>query len=57
MDKRKWFRVNLEDCFCDDMDGVLIGTTDKTYLLEFNLYLGTHRVMFYKDQLKFIGEF
>lgn len=54
---RKKYRVHFERCFYDDMDGYEVAITDTCILLEFNLYTGVHRVMFFKNQLEYKGEF
>lgn len=58
--KNKWYAVDLEESFYDDMVGKLVAETPKTMILEFSLVNklgGLQRVQFYKDKLIFDGEY
>lgn len=58
--KNKWYGVDCEGSFYDDMAGVLVAETPTTMVLEFNLVKelgGKQRVQFFKDQLIFDGDY
>ena len=52
---RKWYRVIMLDSFYNGMVGRLVDETDKTFKLYFGNSIG--EAIFYKDQVKFDGEF
>jgi hypothetical protein len=58
--KYNWFQVDSEDNFYDGMVGRCVGSTEKTWILEFNMgekFGGLQRVQFYKEQLNFHGNY
>jgi hypothetical protein len=58
--KNKWYTVNEEKNFYDDMTGMLVGETPRTLILEFRLsgkLGGTQRVQFWRRSLVFDGEY
>lgn len=58
--KSKWYTVNSEDCFYDDMTGRMVGEMPKTLILEFKMNSklgGVQTVQFWKRQLVFDGEY
>ena len=58
--KSKWYTVNLEESFYDDMTGRMVGETPKTLILEFKMSSGlggVQTVQFWKRQLVFDGEY
>lgn len=58
--KGKWYTVELDDNFYEGMTGRLIYETEKTRVLEFKLNEklgGTQRVQFFKEQVRFDGEY
>lgn len=59
-EKFKRFTVDVPDSFYDSMTGKLIQEFDRTYLLEFfseKSSFGLQRVMFFKDQVRYDGEY
>lgn len=58
--KRKWYTVNDEGNFYDNMTGKLVRETPITKILEFKLEQkmgGIQRVQFWKRNLIFNGEY
>lgn len=51
----KWYRVDFEGCFYDDMVGKLILEEDRTMRLDFGGSVGNSK--FFKEQLVFEDEF
>lgn len=58
--KKKWYRVDAPDNYYDEMVAYLVFESDNTMMLEFRMNEplgGTQRVMFFKEQLVYDGEY